>query len=104
MLPCVGQAAVAIEIRAGDELLAPICARLNHYETRQCVTAERSFLHAMGGGCQSPVTAYGVVVGDEIWLRAVSFRTGKAQWAEGCGPVTAPETLGESVATEITMV
>jgi hydroxymethylbilane synthase len=101
MLPCVGQAAIGIETRAGDELLEPIWARLNHYETRQCVSAERSFLQAMGGGCQSPVTAYAVVVGSEIWLRAVSFRTGKAQRAEARGPITAPEALGEQVAAQL---
>ena len=58
MLPCVGQGAIGIEIRANDERVAAICARLNHHHTFQCVTAERAFLRAMGGGCQSPVAAY----------------------------------------------
>ena len=54
MLPCVGQGAIGIEIRADDERIAKICERLNHFNTFQCVTAERAFLRGMGGGCQSP--------------------------------------------------
>jgi hydroxymethylbilane synthase len=101
MLPCVGQGAIGIEVRAQDELLESVCARLNHYETRQCVSAERSFLQAMGGGCQSPVTAYAVAAGGEIWLRAISFRTGKAQRAEARGTISAPEALGAQVAAAL---
>jgi hydroxymethylbilane synthase len=54
MLPCVGQAAIGIEIRANDERILKICNRLNHHDTFQAVTAERAFLNGMGGGCQSP--------------------------------------------------
>ena len=55
MLPCVGQGAIGIEVREQDERIAAICERLNHHHTLQSVTAERAFLEAMGGGCQSPV-------------------------------------------------
>src|ERR1022692_1176810 len=55
MLPCVGQGAIGIETRADDERIAKICERLNHFNTFQCVTAERAFLRAMGGGGQRPV-------------------------------------------------
>ena len=63
MLPCVGQGAVGIEVRESDERIAAICERLNHFNTRQCVIAERAFLAGMGGGCQSPVAAYAEVGG-----------------------------------------
>jgi len=33
MLPCVGQGAIGIEIRADDERIAKICERLNHFNT-----------------------------------------------------------------------
>ena len=76
MLPCVGQAAIGLEIREGDERIEKICARLNDYHTFQCVTAERAFLSGMGGGCQAPVAAYAETVGEEIQMRAVSFMHG----------------------------
>jgi hydroxymethylbilane synthase len=101
MLPCVGQGAIGIETRTNDERIAKICARLNHFQTFQAVTAERAFLHAMGGGCQSPVGAHAEIVGDLISLRAVSFRETIAKRAEGkCRVAEAPE-LGEQIAARL---
>lgn len=100
MLPCVGQAAIGIEVRADDSRLAEICARLNHDETFQCVTAERAFLAAMGGGCQAPVAAHATVAGDELQLRAVSFLRG-CQRAELRGPLADPAALGRRVAERL---
>jgi porphobilinogen deaminase len=97
MLPCVGQAAVGIEIRENDERLETICTRLNHYNTHQCVTAERSFLAAMGGGCQSPLAAYAAAEENRIRLRAVSF-LGKARQHEVTGSLKEPEALGVRMA------
>ena len=101
MLPCVGQAAIGIEIRAGDERIATICNKLNHRETFQAVTAERAFLRGMGGGCQSPVAAYAEIVGDNIAMRAVSFRDGPAKRAEGRRAVSDAFQLGEELAARL---
>jgi hydroxymethylbilane synthase len=98
MLPCVGQGAIGIEIRADDERIAKICERLNHFNTFHCVTAERAFLRAMGGGCQSPVAAYAEVTGDKIFMRAVSFHHGPAKRSEGKRPITEAAPLGEELA------
>ena len=101
MLPCVGQAAIGIEIRTDDERLEKICARLNHPDTFQCVTAERSFLAAMGGGCQSPVGAHAEIVGDNIQMRAVSFLHNTVKRAEGKRPLTEAVELGKQIAVEL---
>ncbi|MBP7827718.1 MAG: hydroxymethylbilane synthase [Verrucomicrobia bacterium] len=100
MLPCVGQAAVGIEIREDDGRIEAICARLNHYNTQQAVTAERAFLRAMGGGCQSPVAAYAEVQGDRLRLRAVSF-LGTARRGEATRPLPEAVALGEALAAEL---
>ena len=101
MLPCVGQGAIGIEIRAGDERVSAIYERLNHFNTFQCVTAERAFLHAMGGGCQSPVAAYAEVVGDKIFMRAASFRNKTAQRSEAKRPIAEAAVLGEELAAQL---
>jgi hydroxymethylbilane synthase len=101
MLPCVGQAAVGLEVREGDERIAVLCERLNHYDTLQCVTAERAFLQAMGGGCQSPVAAYAEVVGEQLRIRAVSFRDGPRRQGELRGPLREPTVLGGRLAAEL---
>jgi porphobilinogen deaminase len=101
MLPCVGQGAIGIEIRADDERIAKICERLNHFNTFQAVTAERAFLRAMGGGCQSPVAAYSEVVGDKIVMRAVSFRDKTVKRGEGKRPIGEATKLGEDLAAQL---
>jgi hydroxymethylbilane synthase len=101
MLPCVGQGAIGVEIRADDERLAKICERLNHFNTFHCVTAERAFLRAMGGGCQSPVAAYAEVVNDQIFMRAVSFREGPAKCGEDRRAIAEAQALGEQLAAQL---
>ena len=57
-VPPPGQGAMAVEIRADDERTAAVVASADHAPTTAAVTAERSFLEALGGGCQVPVGAY----------------------------------------------
>ena len=101
MLPCVGQGALGIEVRRDDERIAVICERLDHFDTRQCVAAERAFLKAMGGGCQSPIGAYAEVVGTQIRLRAVSFREEGVRRGEARGDLKEAVALGERLAAEL---
>jgi porphobilinogen deaminase len=101
MLPCVGQGAVGIEVRESDERIAAICEKLNHSSTRQCVTAERAFLAAMGGGCQSPVAAYAKVVGTKVEMRALSFASGPVRRAKAKRPIKEAAELGQQLAAEL---
>ncbi len=98
MLPCVGQAAVGIEVREKDGRIDAICEKLNDAATWHCVTAERAFLRAMGGGCQSAVGAYGEIFGKEIRLRSVSYLGKEIQRGEIRGPVEQAVELGEKLA------
>lgn len=101
MLPCVGQAAIGIEIRANDQRIGKICEQLNHFDTFQAVTAERAFLNEMGGGCQSPVAAYAEISGEQISMRAVSFRDGPARHAAGKSAIKDADQLGKQLAAEL---
>lgn len=68
MLPAVGQGALGLEIRDSDDELRKILAKLNHAQTAAEVTAERSFLRHMGGGCLLPIAAFGKLEGDKLTL------------------------------------
>ncbi|MCL5265912.1 MAG: hydroxymethylbilane synthase [Chloroflexi bacterium] len=70
-LPAIGQGALAIETRAGDEDVERLVAPLDHKETRAAVVAERALMRALGGGCQAPVGAYGLAQGNVLELRGV---------------------------------
>jgi hydroxymethylbilane synthase len=101
MLPCVGQGALGIETRLEDAGTDAICEVLNDAPTLACVTAERAFLHGMGGGCLSPVAAYADWQQDELRLRAVSFREEHFRRAEARGPAEQAEAMGAQLAREL---
>jgi hydroxymethylbilane synthase len=101
MLPCVGQAAIGIEIRADDPETAAICAKLNDPITFACVTAERAFLKGMGGGCQVPVAAYAEARGQQLHIRAASFFAKPPRRGEVTGPITDVESLGRQLAAQL---
>lgn len=101
MLPCVGQGALGIETRENDPAIAEICRVLNDAETEFCVKAERAFLKAMGGGCLSPVAAYGDLREGRLRLRAISFRDGAPVATELTGPPAQAEELGRQAAQKL---
>ena len=68
VVPQVGQGALAIECRAGEESLV---AALEDGDSRRAVDAERAWLATIGGGCDLPVGAHATVVGDDVRLTAV---------------------------------
>jgi hydroxymethylbilane synthase len=71
MLPAVGQGALGLECRADDTATLALLAQLNDAATFQAVTAERSLLRGLGGGCQVPIGAAAIVTGNTLWLRGV---------------------------------
>lgn len=71
MCPAIGQGALGIEIRAGDEQTAAAIRFLDHAESRAATTAERALLKRLGGGCQVPIAAYGEVRSGRLKLVGV---------------------------------
>jgi hydroxymethylbilane synthase len=68
MLPAPGQGALAVEIRSRDEEAKELLKLIHHEDAFQAVSAERSFLHALGGGCRLPIAAYAEVDSENIML------------------------------------
>ncbi len=111
MVPAVGQGALAVETREGDSTVKTLLAPLNDSETVAEVTAERTVLGSLSGGCQVPVGAYAWHVDDELSLiaavchpegihRVVEIATGSPDAAEHLGRIVA-EKLQNSGATEL---
>ncbi|MGI8510230.1 MAG: hydroxymethylbilane synthase [Gemmatimonadaceae bacterium] len=71
MLPAVGQGAIAVELRAGDDDIASIIMPMHDTDTADAVETERAFLAATGGNCNTAVAAYAQVDGDDIVLAAL---------------------------------
>lgn len=71
VVPQVAQGALALECRADDDATLRALAPLDHGPSRRAVDAERSWLAAIGGGCDLPAGAHAVLDGDDVVLAAV---------------------------------
>ncbi|MGP5685653.1 hydroxymethylbilane synthase [Psychrobacter glacincola] len=60
-LPAVGQGALAIECREGDDEVLKLLAPLNDDKARIRLIAERALNRQLEGGCQVPIAAYAVL-------------------------------------------
>ncbi len=103
VLPAVGQGALCVEIRVGDDATQRLLAPLNHTATRQATSAERAFLHCLEGGCQVPIGAYGEVDGDQLCLRGLvaSLDGARLVGDEIRGPSADPVRLGTELAERV---
>ncbi|OGT91996.1 MAG: hydroxymethylbilane synthase [Gammaproteobacteria bacterium RIFOXYA12_FULL_61_12] len=70
-LPAIGQGAIGIECRYGDERVNRLIAPLNHAETAICVTSERAMNRRLMGGCQVPIAGYAQMDGDGLRMRGL---------------------------------
>jgi hydroxymethylbilane synthase len=79
MCPAVGQGALAIEIRRGDQQTKTLLAFLNDADTHAAIDCERALLGSLGGGCQVPIGAYAEKRGGRLFLRAMVGRPDGSQ-------------------------
>ncbi len=102
-LPAVGQGALGIVTRAGDESTASFLAPLNDPTTAACVQAERGFLRSLEGGCQVPIGALATISGE--WLTIDGFVSDldgeRFLRASLRGRVDDAEALGEALAADL---
>jgi hydroxymethylbilane synthase len=70
-LPAVGQGALGVEIRAGDEAILTLVSELEDMEAAIATAAERGVLIAVEGSCQVPVAAHARHVAGEMWLKGL---------------------------------
>jgi len=68
MLPCAGQGALGIEVRADAQALRARLGSLTHRPTWLAVQAERAVSRALGGSCSMPLAAYAHWQGDVLEL------------------------------------
>lgn len=69
LLPAVGQGALALECRADDGDTRALLAAVHDDVTATEIAAERGFLVAIGGDCNTPLAAYARVDGTMVTLR-----------------------------------
>lgn len=103
MCPAVGQGALALEIREGEEAIARAIEPLDHAPTDRAVRAERATLRHLGGGCQVPIAAHAFMQGRELRLVSVVASPDGTEVlrAAATGSPDDPESLGATVARDL---
>ncbi len=74
MLPAVAQGAIGVERRVGNARAEAMLAEIHHGPTGQRLAAERAFLQALDGSCETPIAGLAVLEGDQLWLRGEILR------------------------------
>ncbi len=102
-LPAPGQGVIAIEIRAEDDRVRRIVARIDDAPASAALQAERALVEALGGGCQTPIGALAGLDGDRLELVAivVSLDGSQAVRRGGQGHPDDPAALGAQVAARL---
>lgn len=102
-LPAIGQGAVGIECRTGDERVLALINKLNHTETAIRVRAERAMNHRLEGGCQVPIGGYAILEGGLLKMRALVGSADGSEMirAEMSGKPEDAEKIGTALADEL---
>ncbi len=95
-MPALGQGAIAIEIRRGDERARQIIAAVNDAETAACVRCERAFLDALQANCSTPVAGYATIERSGLLFRSIYFEGEQPIRITQQGTVDAPEAVGRA--------
>ena len=101
MCPAVGQGALAIETRGGDERIVAAVMPLDDPSSRQAVRAERAMLRCLGGGCQAPIAAYASSADENLQLLGVVAALDGSRIVRAKAAAADPEDLGAMVAQEL---
>ena len=103
-VPAPGQGIIAIETRSNDAATRDAVARVNDDAAARALEAERAVVAALGGGCQMPIGAIAVPVGDtalEMHAVVASLDGSRIIRYKKMGARTDASALGREVAQEL---
>ena len=99
MLPAVAQGAIGIERRADDRRMAEMLEAIHDTETGQRLAAERAFLAALDGSCETPIGGLAELEGGTVKLRGEILRVDGSEVISDRGD--APIEDGADLGTEL---
>jgi len=102
-LPAVGQGALGIENRKGDESVRELIKPLIDSKTMTEVLAERAMNATLEGSCSVAIAGYAKTMGEKLLLKGLvgNVESGSILRAENTGSTSQPKVLGELVANQL---
>ena len=103
MLPAVAQGAIGIERRRDDGRATEMLAALHHLETGQRLAAERAYLAALDGSCETPIAGLATLDGTTLTLRGEILRTDGSEALSDTrtGPIEDGAAIGRDLAESL---
>ncbi|WP_397543627.1 hydroxymethylbilane synthase [Roseovarius salis] len=103
MLPAVAQGAIGIERRETDTRVADMLAAIHDHVTGQRLAAERAFLAALDGSCETPIGGLAELDGGTLRLRGEILRPDGSECLsdDASAPVEDGAELGRQMAGKL---
>ena len=103
MLPAVAQGAIGIERRADDAMTAMMLEAIHDATTGQRLAAERAFLAALDGSCETPIAGLAELDGGTLRLRGEILRPDGSEnlTDDRTAPVEDGAELGRAMALDL---
>jgi len=103
LIPAVGQGCLGIQVREKDIILTPYLNCLDHPESHAAAKAERAFLQALGGSCQTPIAGHARIISEKLqMIGLVISPDGSRELRETIsGPPKEAESLGKALAKKL---
>ncbi len=103
ILPAVAQGAIGIERRADNAGIRDMLAAIADHDTALRLAAERAYLEALDGSCQTPIGGLATLDGDRLTLRGQILRTDGTDQVSGeiSGPAADGPALGQKLAATL---
>ncbi|MCQ0092202.1 hydroxymethylbilane synthase [Roseovarius sp. M141] len=103
MLPAIAQGAIGIERREGDSRAAEMLSAIHHAETGQRLAAERAFLAALDGSCETPIAGLAELDGTTLHLRGEVLRPDGSHTIKDArsAPIADGANLGRAMARDM---
>ena len=99
MLPAVAQGAIGIERRAVDHRAAAMLEAIHHKPTGEALAAERAFLAALDGSCETPIAGLATLNGSTVHLTGEILRIDGSEAISDAASATI--TDGPDMATQL---
>jgi len=103
ILPAVAQGAIGIERRIDNDEIHTMLSAIADTDTATRLAAERAFLKALDGSCQTPIAGLATLNGDTLTLKGQILRTDGSDQVSGeiSGPATDGPALGQKLAATL---
>lgn len=103
ILPAPGQGAIAIMCRKGDREIINICKKIDDFNTRISINAERAFIKEINGDCFTPVAALAKISGKKLTIKGRLFSKDGKVFSEKqvVGSIENAKKIGKQCAAKV---